>query len=45
VLGWSSEAIAKRFLLTAYFTTKEFASKNPDVVTHFAQAMGSRQIT
>jgi NitT/TauT family transport system substrate-binding protein len=39
VLGWSSEAIAKRFLLTAYFTTKEFASKNPDVVTHFAQAM------
>jgi NitT/TauT family transport system substrate-binding protein len=39
VLGWSSEAIAKRFLLTAYFATKDFAQKNPDVVTHFAQAM------
>jgi len=39
VLGWSSEAIAKRFLLTAYFTTRDFAQKNPDVVAHFAQAM------
>jgi NitT/TauT family transport system substrate-binding protein len=41
VLGWSSEAIAKRFLLTAYFTTKDFAAKNPDVVAHFAQAMAA----
>jgi NitT/TauT family transport system substrate-binding protein len=44
VLGWSSEAIAKRFLLTAYFTTKDFAVKNPDVVTHFAQAMAQSGI-
>lgn len=41
VLGWSSEAIAKRFLLTAYFTMKDFAAKNPDAVTHFAQAMAA----
>ena len=41
VLGWSSEAIAKRFLLTAYFTTKTFAAQNPDAVTHFAQALGA----
>jgi NitT/TauT family transport system substrate-binding protein len=41
VLGWSSEAIAKRFLLTAYFTTKDFAAKNPDAVAHFAQAMAA----
>jgi NitT/TauT family transport system substrate-binding protein len=39
VIGWSSEAIAKRFLLTAYFTTKAFAAKNPDAVAHFAQAL------
>jgi NitT/TauT family transport system substrate-binding protein len=41
VLGWSSEAIAKHFLLTAYFTTKAFAAKNPDVVQHFAQGMAA----
>jgi NitT/TauT family transport system substrate-binding protein len=41
VLGWSSEAIAKRFLLTAYFTTKAFAVANADAVTHFAQAMAA----
>jgi NitT/TauT family transport system substrate-binding protein len=41
VLGWSSEAIAKRFLLTAYFTTKTFAAQNADVVTRFAQAMAA----
>lgn len=41
VLGWSSEAIAKRFLLTAYFATKDFAAKNPDAVKGFAQAMAA----
>jgi NitT/TauT family transport system substrate-binding protein len=41
VLGWSSEAIAKHFLLTAYFTTKAFASANADAVAHFAQAMAA----
>ena len=41
VLGWSSEAIAKRFLLTAYFTTKAFAVANADAVAHFAQAMAA----
>jgi NitT/TauT family transport system substrate-binding protein len=41
VLGWSSEAIAKRFLLTAYFTTKTFAAQNADVVTRFAQALAA----
>jgi len=39
VLGWSSEAIARRFLLTAYFTLKDFAAVNADAVAHFAQAM------
>jgi NitT/TauT family transport system substrate-binding protein len=41
VIGWSSEAIAKRFLLTAYFTTRDFALKNADAVTHFAQGMAA----
>jgi len=41
VLGWSSEAIAKRFLLTAYFTTKAFAAANADAVARFAQAMAA----
>lgn len=41
VLGWSSEAIAKKFLLTAYFTTKAFAAKNPEVIRGFAQGMAA----
>lgn len=41
VLGWSSEAISKHFLLTAYFCTKTFGAQNPDVVRRFARAMAA----
>jgi len=33
------DAIAKRFLIAAYFTTEEWAARNREVVTRFAQAI------
>jgi NitT/TauT family transport system substrate-binding protein len=36
VLARNYDVIAKRFLTTAWFTTKDYAAKNPDVVRRFA---------
>jgi NitT/TauT family transport system substrate-binding protein len=35
VLARNYDVIAKRFLTTAWFTTKDYAAKNPDVVRRF----------
>ena len=39
VIGWTSEAVGRRFLLAAYFCTAEFAQRNGDVVARFAKAI------
>jgi NitT/TauT family transport system substrate-binding protein len=39
VLGHPFDAIAKRFTFTAWFTTRDFAAKNRDVVDRFVRAM------
>jgi NitT/TauT family transport system substrate-binding protein len=39
VLGYSHNAIAKRFLQSAWFTTPQWAKDHPDVVHRFAAAM------
>ena len=39
VLGWTSDAIAKQFLLAAYFCTVDFTQRNPDVVARFARGI------
>ncbi len=44
VLGWTSDAIAKHFLLAAYFCTADFAQKSPDVVARFARGIALASI-
>jgi NitT/TauT family transport system substrate-binding protein len=39
VLGRNFDAIAPRFMYTAWFTTTQYATANPDVVRKFAQAL------
>lgn len=39
VIGYSSNGIARRFLLTAWFATNDFIAKNAPAVAHFAQAV------
>ncbi|MEA2687883.1 MAG: NitT/TauT family transport system substrate-binding protein [Candidatus Eremiobacteraeota bacterium] len=39
VLAHPFDAIARRFLYTAWFTTKDYATKNRDVVDRFTRAM------
>ena len=39
ILGWSSDAIAKDFLLAAYFCTVDFAQKHPAVIARFARGI------
>jgi len=43
ILTYPFDAVAKEFLLAAYFCSTDFASKNPDVVERFARAL--RQAT
>jgi NitT/TauT family transport system substrate-binding protein len=39
LVGRPYEAIAKRFLGAGYFTSKQWASEHPDIVTKFAAAI------
>lgn len=39
LLSWSFDAVAKEFLLAAYFCSTEFATKNPDVVARFGRGI------
>ena len=39
-IGHPFEAIAKHFVRAAWFTTREFATKNPDVVARFRRSIG-----
>jgi ABC-type nitrate/sulfonate/bicarbonate transport system substrate-binding protein len=38
-LSWSFDAVAKDFLLAAYFSSTDYASKNPDIVSRFARGI------
>lgn len=41
VIGKLYDAIAPRFMLTLWFTTSEWAAKNPDLVRRFAEALNA----
>jgi ABC-type nitrate/sulfonate/bicarbonate transport system substrate-binding protein len=39
ILAFGNDAIAKRFMITAWFSTRRFADDNPDTVRKFAAAL------
>lgn len=39
ILAFANDAVAKRFMITAWFSTRKFADANPDAVRKFAAAL------